>query len=107
MNFKTIFKKLFLWFYEVKYDSDLFKEFKSSLICFYDYYSDDWHFNNYRITKCRLYNFPNKMIVEIHSLSPGMIIGKSGKCIDALKFRLEKVLSKPIEINLQETNPFK
>jgi ribosomal protein S3 len=47
------------------------------------------------------------MIVEIHSLSPGAIIGKRGECIDRLKSYLENQLAKPIEINLQETNPFK
>lgn len=98
---------LWILLFKVRYNTKLSCRFKSCIINFYDYYNTEWHFNSYRITKISLYNMPKKMIVEIHSLSPGMIIGKSGKCIDRLKAHLQKSFSKPIEIKLEETNPFK
>lgn len=102
-----VIRKLWLLLFKVRYDSNEFRRFKSAVINFYENYSSEWHFNSYRITKCRLYNLPAKMIVEIHSLSPGMIIGKRGECIDRLKALLQKQFYKPLEIKLEETNPFK
>src|SRR5688572_19022401 len=96
-----------LSFFRCRYNSKRFKQFKGLIMSFYDNYSPEFCFNNFRITKCRLYNLPSAMRIEIHTLSPGMIIGKGGKCYDDLKAFLQKRYSKPIEIKLEETNPFK
>jgi ribosomal protein S3 len=103
-----IFKSFQQWRYRVRYNTEEFKKFKSWVINFYDGYNEnEYHFNTYRITKFRLYNYPKHILVEIHSLSPGMIIGKSGKCLDDFTAYLQKRFSKPIKIILEETNPFK
>lgn len=102
-----ILRKLILFIFRVPPTTKKFKHFKALFINFYDCYNTEWQFHSFRITKCRVYDLPKKMIVEIHSLSPGMIIGKSGKCIDALQAHLQKKFSKYVEIKLEETNPFK
>lgn len=103
--FVKSFKK---WFYKVEYDTQEFRKFKGFIIAFYDYHFEpDYHFHSFRLTKVRLYIYPKSITIEIHSLSPGMIIGKSGKNIDALQAYMQKRYSKPVKIDLQETNPFK
>jgi ribosomal protein S3 len=78
-----------------------------AIISFYDNYSAEFHYNMFRITKCRLYNYPKGIVIEIYSLSPGMIIGPKGKHMDDFKTHMQKRYSKPVKIILEETNPFK
>jgi ribosomal protein S3 len=92
----------------VRYKSSDHKKFRSYITNFYDHYNDtQFSFNSFRITKCRFYEYPKRFIIEIHSLSPGMIIGPRGRHIDDFKAYMQKRYSKPIEIKLEETNPFK
>ena len=99
---------LLKFIFKVRYKSDEHRKFRSLFTAFYDQYNDfEYSFSSYRITKCRLYNYPKSIVIEIHSLSPGMIIGINGKCIDAFKAYMQKRYDKPITVNLQETNPFK
>lgn len=105
---KNLIKLITKWYFMVKCNSKEFIKFKSLFTSFYDYHFEpEHHFNSFRITKVRLYFLPKEIIIEIHSLAPGMIIGPYGKHMDALKEYMSKRYSKPIKIDLQETNPFK
>lgn len=101
---KLIKKRIF----RVRLSSEEFRKFKAFITNFYDYhFAPEFHYSSFRITKCRIYNYPSSITIEIHALAPGMIIGPYGKHIDALKEYMAKRYSKPIIIDLQETNPFK
>lgn len=102
-----IIKSIKKWLFRVRYNTDEFRKFKAYITNFYDGYDTQWTWNNYRITKCRLYKYPKSIVVEIHSLAPGMIIGLKGECIDRLKAFLSGRYGKPVNIDLHETNPFK
>lgn len=111
-NFKNVFKWLInKWLkaiFIINYNSDAHRKLRSLITSFYDHYDSNYSFNTYRITKCMFYNFPNYLLVEIHSLSPGMIIGERGNCLDRLKdFIQKRYPEKTIKISLEETNPFK
>jgi len=77
------------------------------VINFYDHYDPEYTFYSYRITKIRMYDYPSSIVIEIHSLSPGMIIGIKGETLERLKFFFQARYLKPITIKLEETNPFK
>jgi hypothetical protein len=100
-------KSCILFIFRSRYNSNEFRHFKGLMQSFYDNYDPEFEFNRYRITKCRLYSLPSSILIEIHSLSPGMIIGKGGKCYDDLKTFMQKRYTKPVTIKLEETNPFK
>lgn len=104
---KALIKTIIRWFFLVRYKTDEHKKFRVYFTNFYDNYDLSLHYNAFRITKCRFYNFPKHITIEIHSLSPGMIIGIRGECIDRLKAFLTAKYKKPINIQLEETNPFK
>ena len=94
----------------VRYQSDAHRKFRSFITNFYDHYNDGhkvYHFGSFRITKCRFYDFPKSITIEIHSLSPGMIIGPKGETLDRFKAFMQKRYSKPVNIQINETNPFK
>lgn len=93
--------------FRCRYNSKTFKTFRYFICDFYDNYNVEYSFNSYRITKCRIYNFPKRIIIQIHSLSPGIIIGKGGKDILKLENYMQSRYSKPVKIELKETNPFK
>lgn len=96
------------WLFKVKYKSDTHNKLKSLLISFYDnHFEPNIHYSNFRITKCRFYNYPSHILIEIHSLSPGMIIGPRGEHMDALTAYMLLRFPKPVKIKLEETNPFK
>jgi ribosomal protein S3 len=95
------------WYFQMRYKTPEHRQFRSFITNFYDQYSTEYHFNSYRITKCRLYNYPKRILIEIHSLSPGMIIGAYGRCLDDFKAYMQKRYSKPITVKLEESNPFK
>lgn len=101
---KSIYKHIF----RVKYDTDKFRKFRSFITNFYDYHFEPTYtYSHFRITKCRMYDYPDYITIEIHSLSPGMIIGPQGMHLDHLKEYMSKRYSKPIKIEIMETNPFK
>lgn len=95
------------WLFKVKYKTNEHRLFRAYVTNFFDNYDAHLHYNTFKITKCRLYNFPQKIVIEIHSISPGLIIGKRGECIDRLRSFLGSKYKKPIDIQLEETNPFK
>lgn len=104
---KKLFKAISKWFFKVSYETPEHKKFRAYITNFYDNYDPNLHYNMYKITKCRVYNFPKQIVIEIHSISPGMIVGPRDECIERLKSFLGSKYKKPISIDLQETNPFK
>ena len=42
----------------------------------------------------------NKVIVTLHTAKPGMVIGKSGANVDALRAELNKLTGKQVHINI-------
>ncbi len=44
----------------------------------------------------------NKVIVSIHTAKPGMVIGKAGSNVDALRAQLNKLTGKQVHINIIE-----
>ena len=43
----------------------------------------------------------NKVIVTLHTAKPGMVIGKSGANVDALRAELNKLTGKQVHINIR------
>lgn len=54
------------------------------------------------ISKVVIERFGNKVRIHIYTAKPGMIIGKGGAGIDALKAELEKMIGKTVYINIVE-----
>jgi small subunit ribosomal protein S3 len=44
----------------------------------------------------------NKVIVTLHTAKPGMVIGKSGASVDALRAELNALTGKQVHINIVE-----
>ena len=44
----------------------------------------------------------NKVIVSLHTAKPGMVIGKGGANVDALRAKLNKLTGKQVHINIVE-----
>ena len=44
----------------------------------------------------------NKVIVSLHTAKPGMVIGKGGSNVDALRAQLNKLTGKQVHINIVE-----
>lgn len=54
------------------------------------------------VPKIEIERDANRVRVHIHCAKPGMVIGKGGSEIDKLKAELEKMLTKPVSINIVE-----
>lgn len=54
------------------------------------------------ISKIVIERFGNKVRVHIYTAKPGMIIGRGGAGIDALRLELEKMIAKTVFINIVE-----
>lgn len=54
------------------------------------------------ISKIVIERFGNKVKIHIHTAKPGMIIGKGGAGIEALRLELEKMTGKTVFINIVE-----
>jgi small subunit ribosomal protein S3 len=44
----------------------------------------------------------NKMLVTLHTARPGIVIGRGGQRVDEMRKNLEKLVSKKIQLNIQE-----
>jgi ribosomal protein S3 len=100
--------KIKKWIFKIKIGSPLHNKLKAHITNFYSYHFEPYFsYHNFKITKLKFYNFPSCLTIEIHSLSPGIIIGPRGEHIDALTDRLKDKFDKPVKIQLEETNPFK
>lgn len=54
------------------------------------------------ITNIIIYREENKIIINIHTAKPGIVIGKSGKQIEDLKNNISKIFSVNCSINVEE-----
>jgi small subunit ribosomal protein S3 len=54
------------------------------------------------ISKVTIDRFPDRVNVNIHASRPGVLIGKKGSDIEALKEKLQKIASKNVYINIIE-----
>ena len=54
------------------------------------------------VPKIEIERDANKVRVHIHCAKPGMVIGKGGSEIEKLRLQCEKILNKPVVINIVE-----
>ena len=54
------------------------------------------------ISKLEIDRLPNQLKVRIHTSKPGLVIGKKGAGVDALKRRLEAEVRREVVINIEE-----
>jgi len=52
------------------------------------------------ISRVAIDRFPDRVNVNIHASRPGVLIGKKGSDIEALKEKLQKIASKNVYINI-------
>ena len=57
---------------------------------------------NFGISKIEIERDGKKVKISIHTAKPGLVIGKGGAEIEKLKAQCEKMLSKPVAINIVE-----
>jgi small subunit ribosomal protein S3 len=57
---------------------------------------------NAGISSVKIERFPDRINVNIHAARPGVLIGKKGADIEALKQKLQKMVSKNVYININE-----
>lgn len=54
------------------------------------------------IAKIEVIRYPGKVTINIHTASPGLVIGKKGSTIDKIEKNLKKITDKAIHVNIQE-----
>ncbi len=54
------------------------------------------------ISKIEIERFPNQVSVTIHTARPGIVIGRKGSTVNALRHQLEELTDKKIRIEVQE-----
>lgn len=54
------------------------------------------------ISKLEIDRLPNQIKIRIHTSKPGLVIGKKGAGVDALKKRIEKQVQREVVINIEE-----
>ncbi len=57
---------------------------------------------NAGISSVKIERFPDRINVNIHAARPGVLIGKKGADIEALKQKLQQMVSKNVYININE-----
>ena len=57
---------------------------------------------NSSVSKVEIERASNKIKVTIFTAKPGMVIGKGGAGVEALKAKLEKLTGKPVIVNIEE-----
>ena len=58
------------------------------------------------ISKIEIERSSNELIISIHTSKPGVVIGRSGAGVEALKKDLSKIIKDPFKINIEEVkNP--
>ena len=56
------------------------------------------------VVKVGIDRFPEKVHVKLYSTKPGLVIGQRGKNIEALKTKLAKFVTKPLEVKIIEVS---
>jgi small subunit ribosomal protein S3 len=54
------------------------------------------------ISKIKIERTPKKVLLELNTARPGVVIGKKGAEVDKLKEELKKLINKDIQINIKE-----
>ena len=54
------------------------------------------------ISKVRIERTPKKVLLELNTARPGVVIGKKGAEVDKLKEELKKLIDKDVQINIKE-----
>jgi len=54
------------------------------------------------ISKIRIERTPKKVLLELNTARPGVVIGKKGTEVDKLKEELKKLINKDVQINIKE-----
>jgi small subunit ribosomal protein S3 len=54
------------------------------------------------LSEIRIVKQRGEVTVDIHTARPGIVIGKSGSEVDALRRDLHKLLNKPVKVNIRE-----
>ncbi len=75
-----------------------------------DYLNEDLEIRNHierklahaGLSDIRIVKQPGEITVDIHTARPGIVIGKSGVEVDALRRDLHKLTSKPVKVNIRE-----
>jgi len=75
-----------------------------------DYLNEDLQIRNHierklahaGLSDIRIVKQPGEVTVDIHTARPGIVIGKSGAEVDALRRDLHKITGKPVKVNIRE-----
>ncbi len=75
-----------------------------------DYLNEDLEIRNHierklahaGLSDIRIVKQPGEITVDIHTARPGIVIGKSGAEVDALRRDLHKLTGKPVKVNIRE-----
>lgn len=54
------------------------------------------------ISRVEIERFPNQVVVTIHTMRPGIIIGRKGEAVKKLKTDLEKMTEKKVKVEVSE-----
>jgi small subunit ribosomal protein S3 len=54
------------------------------------------------ISKIKIERTPKKVLLELNTARPGVVIGKKGTEVDKLKEELKKLINKEVQINIKE-----
>ncbi len=54
------------------------------------------------ISKIKIERTPKKVLLELNTARPGVVIGKKGAEVDQLKEELKKLINKDVQINIKE-----
>jgi len=54
------------------------------------------------ISKIKIERTAKKVLLELHTARPGVVIGKKGQEVDKLKEELKKLINKDVQINIKE-----
>jgi small subunit ribosomal protein S3 len=54
------------------------------------------------ISRVEIERFPNQVVVTIHTMRPGIIIGRKGEAVKKLKTDLEKMTQKKVKVEVSE-----
>lgn len=61
-------------------------------------------YNKAGVVKVAIDRFPEKIHVKLHATKPGLVIGQKGKNIEDLKKKLNRIVSKPLEVKIIEVS---
>ena len=59
-------------------------------------------FSEYLLEDLKIRKDANEVTVDIHTARPGIVIGKSGAEVDALRRDLHRITNKPVKVNIRE-----